>query len=310
MAADRAYLFPVQAGRMMNLNSPESFNAGMYAAENPPQGARVRYLLGFNGQPDHIMGEMHPPEEGAEPHTPDPDHFTSRITILDQAGVAVRTVQEPGSGTKGMHEWFWDLRMDPPFEMEEDAGFGGLRGPFVRPGQYTVQLEGGGETVTTAVTVEADPRLEGISQADLMARREAIMALYELLGPAYEASRVMADIQEEMGVIAGVLETREDVSEEAQEAFDQARGELAGINREAGQSFSQILRLMGGIEGCHCRPTDDELYQAEGAPSDLEEVITKVNRAVSFTMPGLYRTLESAGVWRKEFPTVSGPGGD
>ncbi len=310
MAADRAYLFPVQTGRMMNLNSPESFNAGMFAAENPPQGARIRFLLAHNGQPDHIMGEMHPPEEGEEAHAPPAEHFTSRITILDPAGNAIRTVREPASGTKGMHEWIWDLRMDPPFEVEEDTEFRGPRGPFVRPGEYTVQLEGGGETLTTSVTVEPDPRLAEVSEADLLARREAIIALYELLGPAYEASSVMAEIQEEMGVIADVLEVREDVSEETQEAFNQARGELSGINREAGQSFSQIMRLMGGIEGCHCRPTEDELYQAQEAPSTLEEVITRVNRAVSSTMPDLYRALESAGVWRREFPTVSGPGGD
>ncbi len=307
--AERAYLFPVKPGRMMNLASPESFNAGMFSAPNPERGARIRYLLAQHGQPDHAHGEMHPPEEGAEDHTQDLDHFTARITILDGNGNVVRTVQEPGSGSKGMHEWSWNLRMDLPIEMEGDGGFRGPRGPFVRPGSYTVRLEAGGETLTTPVVVEPDPRLEGVAEADFIARREAIEALFGLLKPAYEARQVMTDIQEEMELLAGVLEARDEVSEETQEAFDNARRELSTINREAGQAFSQTTRLMSSIESCHCRPTEDEMFQVERAPSTVEDAVAHVNQAASVTMPDLYRALGATGVLQKTFPTVDLPGG-
>jgi hypothetical protein len=307
--AERAYLFPVKPGRMMNLASPESFNAGMFSAPNPERGARIRYLLAQHGQPDHAHGEMHPPEEGAEDHTQDLDHFTARITILDGNGNVVRTVQEPGSGSKGMHEWSWNLRMDLPIEMEGDGGFRGPRGPFVRPGSYTVRLEAGGETLTTPVVVEPDPRLEGVAEADFIARREAIEALFGLLKPAYEARQVMTDIQEEMELLAGVLEARDEVSEETQEAFDNARRELSTINREAGQAFSQTTRLMSSIESCHCRPTEDEMFQVERAPSTVEDAVVHVNQAASVTMPDLYRALGATGVLQKTFPTVDLPGG-
>jgi hypothetical protein len=208
-----------------------------------------------------------------------------------------------------MHEWVWNLRMDLPFEIEGEGGFRGPRGPFVRPGTYTVQLEAGGETLTAPVAVEPDPRLEGVAEADFIARREAIEALFDLLKPAYEARQVMTDIQEEMELLAGVLEARDEVSEETQEAFDNARRRLSRIIREAGQAFSQTTRLMSGIESCHCRPTEDEMYQVERAPSTVQDAVAHVNQAASVIMPDLYRALGATGVLQKTFPTVDMPGG-
>jgi hypothetical protein len=250
---------------------------------------------------------MHPP--GEEAHTPDPDHFTVRITILNDAGEAVRTVREPGSGTQGMHEWVWDLRMDLPFEIEvpEGASFrGGPRGPLVMPGDYTVQIEAGGDTATTTFSVEPDPRLD-VPMADLQLRRSTIMSLFPLLEPAYNASHTMEKIQEEMERVGTLLDAREGLSDEDRELFDGLRGELGRTAREAGRAFSQVAGLMSSIEGCFCRPTEDELYRAGRAWADVNGAVEAVNQVVRETMPELYRELGTRGVWSVEFETVTMP---
>ncbi|MFG1690988.1 hypothetical protein ACGF5M_02330, partial [Gemmatimonadota bacterium] len=307
MQADRVHLFPVKTARMLILTSPESFNAGYFSAPNPTRGARIRYLLAYNGQPDHIFGEMHPPGEDA--HTPDPDHFTVRITILDGDGNVVRTVSEPGSGTKGLHEWAWDLRMELPFEIEvpEGAGFrGGPRGPLVMPGDYTVQIEAGGDTATTTVTVEPDPRIS-VPMADLRVRRDALMSLFPLLEPAYNASQTMREIQEEVERIESLLDAREGVTDEDREHLSGLQQVIDRAAREANQAFSQVASIMSGIEGCFCRPTEDELYRAERAWPDVRDAVEAVNQVVREVMPGLYREMGERGHWSTEFDAVVMP---
>ena len=309
MNAERAYLFPVKTGRIVNLDSPEGVNAGSFRAPNPPAGARIRYLLHRNGRPDHAFGERHDPEEG---HVPPEGHFQARITIFDDAGTPVRIIQEEGSGTRGMHEIVWDLRMDPPFEADEAEGgyYRRAGGPYVEPGEYTVRLEALGDTLTTPVTVEMDPRIDTqASPEDLRVRRDAVMDLYGLMGPAYRANQVMEEIQEELERIEELLEARDDVPEETRNAFDEARREIREIGRDAGNSVSTVFRLMFGIEGCHCRPTEDELYRVDRAGPELQEAMDAVNRAATEIMPGLYERLEGAGIFKREFGTVSMSGG-
>ena len=309
LEAELAHLFPVKEARITILNDGMGRNAGMYSAPNPPVGARIRYLLHRSGQPDHVHGQTHEIQEG---HTPSPDHFRARITILDQNDDVVRTLEEPGSGSRGMHEVVWDLRMDPPFEAEEEDGgwFRRAGGPLVDPGTYTVRLEALGDTLTTSVSVALDPRVDTqASPADLQARRDAIMTLYDLMAPAYRANRVMEAMEEEVERIDTFLEGREEIAEDTRTAFDDARERVEEIADEAGDRVSDIFRLMFGIEGCHCRPTQDELYRMERAEPQLRETIDEVNRAVTRIMPDLYRALEGAGVFRKEFSTVSMTGG-
>ena len=305
--ANRVHLFPVKTARMLNLSSPESFNAGYFQAPNPGRGARIRYLLAHSGQPDHIFGEMHPP--GEEAHTPDPDHFTVRITILDGDGNVVKTIREPGSGTKGMHEWFWDLRMGLPFEIPEGEG-GGFRGrpqgPFVIPGDYTVRIEAGGDTTATTVTVEPDPRVSAPA-ADLRARREAAMTLFGLLEPAYNAGQTMQKVQEEVERIQLFIDARDEIPGEDRERFDEIQQELDQIARGASQALSQLFRLMSGIEGCFCRPTEDELYQVEMAWPDVSDVVEAVNQVVREVMPELYEEMGARGLWSTDFDTVIMP---
>ena len=306
MQADRVHLFPVKTARMVILSSPESFNSGYFSAPNPTRGARIRYLLAYSGQPDHIFGEMHPPGEDA--HTPDADHFTVRITILDGDGSVVKTVREPGSGTKGMHEWAWDLRMDLPFEIEvpEGSGFRGApRGPLVMPGDYTVQIEAGGDTATTTVTVEPDPRIS-VPMVDLQLRRNTLMSLIPLLEPAYNASQTMREIQAEVERIGTFIESREG-SDEDREHFSQLRGELNQAAREANQVFGQVAGIMSGIEGCYCRPTEDELYRAERAWHDVGNAVEGVNQVVREVMPELYREMGERGLWSTDFDAVVMP---
>lgn len=68
--------------------------------------------------------------------------------------------------TPGIHRFTWDLRHDGPVYNGGRTG----RGPLVLPGTYRVQLRAGSMDVTRDVRVDTDPRLEGVTPADLEAQ--------------------------------------------------------------------------------------------------------------------------------------------
>lgn len=165
-----AHLFPVRRATSYNRYRPQGWTPGIYAAPNPPDGARIRYHLGSSG-----------------------DSVTVRIT--DGAGTVVRKLG--GSGDAGLHEIVWDLRI-----VEEGADGEPLNpGPRVLPGSYTVTLAVGEETMHRTLEVRLDPRVE-ISPADLRARQEAMLDSYRLSGALMGARGLIRSMNDHLNGIA------------------------------------------------------------------------------------------------------------
>ncbi len=116
-----------------------------------------------------------------------------RFEILDQTGAVIRTMDGPGDA--GMNRATWDLRYDPPAQVElrtippdnphiwEEARWKdretrpvvhwGIQqavrvGPLAAPGRYTVRMTAGGQTLSRSFEVLKDPRIAA-SQSDLEA---------------------------------------------------------------------------------------------------------------------------------------------
>jgi hypothetical protein len=134
-----------------------------------------------------------------------------KLSIVDSNGNTVRELD--AASTTGLHEAVWDLRIEPPYEPERGQGGGGgffgggPQGPKVLPGTYTVRLEAGGMTREASLTVELDPRID-VSRSELAARQEALMDLYALAKPTYEAGRALNRIEERLEEVESLLEGR------------------------------------------------------------------------------------------------------
>src|SRR5690606_16161556 len=138
------------------------------------------------------------------------DSAAVRIEILDAAGGVVRTLEAPG--TAGFHQVVWDLRIDPPYEPEaSDQGSGGRfgfggppRGPRVLPGTYTARLTAGAATLSTAVEVRYDPRID-VPLAELEARQKSLLDLHRLAKPLYEAGQALRKADERIAAARKAL---------------------------------------------------------------------------------------------------------
>jgi hypothetical protein len=87
--------------------------------------------------------------------------------------------------TAGLNRVGWDLRLPPA------ADFPGLLlrdtnvdGPVVPPGEYKVRLTVNGASQTQAFRVEKDPRLTGVTQAELQAQFDFERRIHKWLGDA------------------------------------------------------------------------------------------------------------------------------
>ncbi|NIP59783.1 MAG: glycosyl hydrolase, partial [Gemmatimonadetes bacterium] len=101
-----------------------------------------------------------------------------RVDVLDDAGEHVRTLFEgvPGQGT---HRVRWDLRYPGAVAWEGIVLEGGdpTVGPWAPPGRYRARLTVGGEAHTASFRLRSDPRLEDVTDADLVAQFELARAI-------------------------------------------------------------------------------------------------------------------------------------
>jgi hypothetical protein len=276
----------------------------VFAAPEPQSGAQIRYYLHDDVSSEEMVSEDSQGSNGGEPRAPTNrsprDSGVVKITILDTNGETVRELE--GSGAAGGNDVVWDLRIVPPYTPEpgeaqggRGAFFrGGVRGPRVLPGTYTVRLEAAGRTLTTDVVVRGDPRID-ISRADLEARQRAMMSAYQLAKPSYEAGRATRRLNQQLDDISSLLGDANDVPEAIQEHVDSLRSELRELRQElqragagAGAAFA--------IEASTTLPTADQLWQIEQSWEKLPGLIDKLNDVIDNKMPALYDALNEHGI--------------
>jgi photosystem II stability/assembly factor-like uncharacterized protein len=105
---------------------------------------------------------------------------------------------------KGLQRFSWDLRYPPATD------FVGIRlrgasaaGPQAVPGEYTVRVTADGQSQTQAFLIQKDPRLTGVTQADLVVQFEFAMQIHKRYDEGQSAvvriRTLRSEIQDRMG---------------------------------------------------------------------------------------------------------------
>jgi len=290
--AAAAHVFPVQDATNYSIRGGWPFPGVEYAAENPSFGALVRYYLASDAGEEGEEGEG--TRGRAQRGVSGDEEPTVKLTIVDGEGDTVRELEGPGKA--GVNEVVWDLRMG----MLGDApqGQGGFRGapraPKVLPGTYTVQLEVAGETSTADIGVLSDPRIR-ISRADLQARQDALLSMYELNKSLREANRALGELSGKVSDVQELLGGTEDAPDELVEAAETLKNDLDSLQQDLGQAGGNA-RVSGAIEGSTTRPTGDQLWQMEQAWDEVPELIEQLNDMITHRLPALYDHLNEHGI--------------
>src|ERR1700745_4471283 len=101
-----------------------------------------------------------------------------KLEVLDSSGRLVD--QLPASKRPGLNRVMWTMRAKPPrVPPAAQIAVGGIRGPRLVPGDYTVRLTKAGKVYDTKLTVGLDRRAK-FSAADRKAQFDAAMRIHAL----------------------------------------------------------------------------------------------------------------------------------
>ncbi len=272
-----AHLFDVRRATSYNLYTPQGWTPGIWEAENPGYGARIRYWLGSAVD-------------------------TVTLTVTDPSGTTVRALG--GSGAVGLHEVVWDLRLVEENGDSEDPEDEPTPGPRVLPGRYSVQMEAGERTDQTDIEVRLDPRV-GIDSAVLAERQAQIMDSYRLGRSVNAAGNALDRIQERLEEVRDLLnDTESDAA--LRERTDELMARADSLE-EALDDVSDGAGVWGRIQGVSGPATADQRRSIERSWRTVPPLIESINGMITQDMVDLNRRLDEAGVRRDPGPPVPLP---
>ncbi len=277
--ASSSHLFDMRPGTQFIPNENGWFLGGRsYRAENPELGTNVSYYL-------------------REPVGDDIE-----ITIRDAAGMVVRELTGPKDA--GIHRVVWDLRAEP--SGPPATGLAGALnltdlGPFVVPGEYSVQLSAEGQDHAKTVRVLGDPLVE-IADADRRRLYTMLLSLTEMQKSAESAAGAIDKMNEEVQRVLEMLaehpsppDTVKASAEDVNEEITDLRTKLIATGGGGGfgsQALSAgIDRLKAALMGSQSLPTVIQSDQHELFLEELNDVVGRVNTSINSTLPNLYRQL-------------------
>ena len=138
-------------------------------AQNPPSGAVIDYYLRSAPSGPVVLEILNAGGDVVRRYSSDDKPAAVNPDTLNIPAFW-RPTPEPLSAAAGMHRWVWDLRPTPqaPSAGGGGGGAGGGGGggggfgnrPTVLPGNYTVKLSVGGQSLTQPLVVKPDPRVK------------------------------------------------------------------------------------------------------------------------------------------------------
>ena len=277
--SSECHLFKLRpAERFQTYNSKGSTGYKMYIAPNPSFGAMITYFLNF--------------EPGKE------DKMTLRI--LGKDGQEVRKLKPVKK--LGFNRLNWDLRHASPVEAER--GRSALRGPFVAPGEYTVELTVKGNSAKTPVQVEMDDRIE-IFHSDLIAQREAALKAGQLYAKGYKANQKVQDLLKQVTDLKKDLKRVKNPDEAITVEIDSLEIHARDIQLRLSGSRSRrdirpvvrdISRLASSIMGYTAAPSDKQLKRIDTLSGKLETILEELQNLIDIEVQKLNQKLNEQEV--------------
>ncbi|MYJ16686.1 MAG: hypothetical protein F4106_01285 [Gemmatimonadetes bacterium] len=237
------------------------------------------------------------------------EQSTFALTITASDGTHVRTLEAPSEA--GVNEVVWDWRMDAPYEPEGPQGPVGFgqpgtpQGPVAMPGVYTVSMTVGGETWSSTVEIQADPR-RPMTRADRMARQDALMSLHALAPSIYEAGRAIDRLEGQLAAAEQLIEAAAEAPEGLDEELEAIREALDQIDDDVGEA-RRNAGVATAIQGSSTLPTEDHMWQVDRAWEAMEELLGPLNELITSRVPALNAQLFAAGVRPKPGEVVAMP---
>jgi photosystem II stability/assembly factor-like uncharacterized protein len=220
-----------------------------------------------------------------------------------------RGVQRPSPSTRdGMNRFRWNMRLDGYTDFDGRIFWAaGNQGPALTPGEYKVRLTVDGTLIgTSSFHIELDPRIEGVTNADLQARFDLAVKIRDRVSEANEAVILIRGIKAQL---EDRLEESNDAGlARAAEAFEAAisavEGEIYQVRNRSNQDplnfpiklNNKLAALLGVVEGSENRPTEQSYTVFEYLDGLLQAEMEKLHNLLQQDLGALNGRLEGLGL--------------
>jgi len=107
----------------------------------------------------------------------------------------------------GMNRYAWNLRWEPPVKIPGAFYSGqGPQGPLAMPGQYTVKLTAGGQSLTQTMELVIDPRVKEATQEDLQKQFDLAVQINDANKDLHKAVNQIRTMRAELKSLHGRFE--------------------------------------------------------------------------------------------------------
>ena len=332
-----------------------------FTAKNPPAGAVINYYLKAALPPFETKTETtkqtdaekketaaaekaketsQTPEARKEEKPAEKKEAKVKITVTDKDGKVIRELEGPGAA--GVNRTNWDLRYDSPAEPTPEqleamaAGYDfGPRGPFVEPGEYSIQIKAGDKEATQKVTVEEDPRLQ-LSVEDRAARLAAIEQLYVMAKSTDQDRKTILGVQSALKMARenwkkesakpkgtkipeDIVKTADELQKKVDFIAAKYQREQQGLGN-AGPPFewkpdplpSQVQDLMEDLDAFAAAPGGQQKEKLAELTPLVSEASAQVKKIVDEDLAALNKKMNDSGIPHivPAPPAPRGAGGD
>lgn len=237
-----------------------------------------------------------------------------RIAAATMATAAVADDEE-GSGppeprltaAKGMNRFVWDLRAAPSHDFPGLIMYqASTRGPLVPPGRYQVRLLSGGEPLTQPLTIEKDPRLTDVSDADLQEQFRFAREIQDKFSLTNDTVTRIRRIKDQIADRISKASSREisAAGEQLAAALTEIESRLYQYRNRAAkdplnfppQLNNKLGSLLQIVESADARPTDSSYEVFKLLSSRVDSQIAALDAVMRRDLSALNRILARARI--------------
>jgi photosystem II stability/assembly factor-like uncharacterized protein len=307
------YLFkPASAYRVRRDTNPDTpLPPDEPAAQNPPDGAMIDYVLGEAATGPVTLEILDAAGRQIRRYSSDDKPAFTLDSLGKTLAIPIYWVRIPAtlSSAPGMHRFVWDLHETPPQSSEYGYPISAIPhdtpreplGPSVLPGRYTVRLTAGGETVTAPLNVVMDPRVT-TPLAGLRQQHEIETHLVTLINESFDAQAEVRGLDHQLEALA------KQASGPAAVAVAELRKKVDGLTGSHEESSTpassettlshvagELGDLYGQVGSADTAPTATQTAALAAVEKEYAQVMARWKAVKSTDLPTLNRQLSGAG---------------
>ncbi len=184
---------------------------------------------------------------------------------------------------KGLNTFSWDLRYPAPalFKGMILWGASPVNGPMAPPGNYQVRFTAGGEAVTKSFEIKLDPRLKGVTAADVSQQFELAMQIRDATNRANQAVITIRKLKTMITTGGHITNAHKELLDE----LSKIEENLYQVKNQSGQDplnfpirlNNRLAALGRSVETGDARPTAGSYQVFKELSAELDQQLTALN---------------------------------